>query len=82
MTEDGEPQYYDEAIQMVNLAQCELAMKEDMSSHEKNETWSLTELPVGKKVLQNKNVYKNNEEHDGIKRYKASHQGVSTKKRH
>ena len=42
-----------------------------MSSPEKNETWSLTELPVGKKALQNKWVFRIKEEHDGSKRYKA-----------
>lgn len=42
-----------------------------MSSLEKNETWSLTELPAGKKALQNKWVFRIKEEHDGSKRYKA-----------
>ena len=35
------------------------------------QTWELTELPVGKKALHNKWVYKIKNEHDGSKRYKA-----------
>ncbi|RVW39505.1 Retrovirus-related Pol polyprotein from transposon TNT 1-94 [Vitis vinifera] len=37
----------------------------------KYETWELTELPVGKKALHNKWVYRIKNEHDGSKRYKA-----------
>ncbi|RVW49829.1 Retrovirus-related Pol polyprotein from transposon TNT 1-94 [Vitis vinifera] len=36
-----------------------------------NQTWELTELPVGKKTLHNKWVYRIKNEHDGSKRYKA-----------
>ena len=36
-----------------------------------NQTWELTELPVGKKVLHNKWIYRIKNEHDGRKRYKA-----------
>ena len=36
-----------------------------------NQTWELTELPVGKKALHNKWVYRIKNEHDGSKRYKA-----------
>ena len=46
-------------------------MKEEMNSLQKNKTWILTELPKGKKALQNKWVYRVKEEHDGKKRYKA-----------
>ena len=36
-----------------------------------NQTWELVELPMGKKTLHNKWVYRVKEEHDGSKRYKA-----------
>lgn len=46
-------------------------MQEEMNSLEKNQTWCLTNLPVGKRALQNKWVFRVKEEHDGSKRYKA-----------
>ena len=42
-----------------------------MDSLLRNQTWELTKLPVGKKVLHNKWVYRIKNEHDGSKRYKA-----------
>ena len=46
-------------------------MKDEMNSLLGNQTWELTELPVGKKALHNKWVYRIKNEHDGSKRYKA-----------
>ena len=46
-------------------------MKDEMDSLLGNQTWELTELPVGKKALHNKWVYRIKNEHDGSKRYKA-----------
>ena len=46
-------------------------MKDEMNSLHKNDIWVLTELPLGKKALHNKWVYRVKEEHDGSKRYKA-----------
>ena len=46
-------------------------MKDEMDSLLGNQTWELTELSVGKKVLHNKWVYRIKNEHDGSKRYKA-----------
>ena len=46
-------------------------MKDEMDSLLENPTWELTELPVGKKALHNKWVYRIKNEHDGNKRYKA-----------
>ena len=40
-------------------------MKEEMESLLKNQTWSLVELPQGKKALTNKWVYRIKEEVDG-----------------
>jgi hypothetical protein len=49
----------------------EQGMKEEMDSLENNQTWYLVQLPMGKRALQNKWVYKLKEEDGGEKRYKA-----------
>ena len=46
-------------------------MKDEMYSLLGNQTWELTELPVGKKALHNKWVYRIKNDHDGSKHYKA-----------
>ena len=46
-------------------------MKDEMDSLLGNQTWELTELPVGNKALHNKWVYRIKNEHDGSKRYNA-----------
>ena len=46
-------------------------MKEEIESLLKNKTWDLCNLPVGKKALQNKWVYRLKEEDGGKKRFKA-----------
>ena len=46
-------------------------MKDEMDSLLGNQTWELTELPIGKKALHNKWVYRIKNEHDGSKRYKS-----------
>ena len=46
-------------------------MKDEMDSLLGNQTWELIELPVGKKALHNKWVYRIKNEHDGSIRYKA-----------
>ncbi|RVW24170.1 Retrovirus-related Pol polyprotein from transposon TNT 1-94 [Vitis vinifera] len=71
LTDGGELECYDEALQDENSSKWELAMKDEMDSLLGNQTWELTELPVGKKALHNKWVYKIKNEHDGSKRYKA-----------
>ncbi|KAE8695397.1 Pathoproteinsis-related thaumatin superfamily protein [Hibiscus syriacus] len=48
----------------------ESSMKDEMDSLMSNQTWKLTELPLGKKALHNKWIYRIKEEHDGSKRYK------------
>ncbi|BBH04062.1 Toll-Interleukin-Resistance domain family protein [Prunus dulcis] len=71
LTDGGEPECYDEACQTGDASKWELAMKDEMRSLISNQTWELAELPVGKKALHNKWVYRVKEEHDGSKRYKA-----------
>ena len=46
-------------------------MEDELSSLDKNHTWSLVKLPAGKKALQNKWVFRVKDEIDGSKRYKA-----------
>ena len=71
LTDGGEPECYDEALQDENSSKRELAMKDEMDSLLGNQTWELTELPVRKKALHKKWVYRIKNEHDGSKRYKA-----------
>ena len=71
LTDGGELECYDEALQDENSSKWELAMKDEMDSLLGNQTWELTELPVGKKTLHNKWVYRIKNEHDDSKRYKA-----------
>ncbi|RVX02908.1 Retrovirus-related Pol polyprotein from transposon TNT 1-94 [Vitis vinifera] len=54
LTDGGEPECYDEALQDENSSKWELAMKDEMDSLLGNQTWELTELSVGKKALHNK----------------------------
>ena len=44
-------------------------MKNEMDSLLGNQTWELTELPVGKKALRNKWVYRIKNEYNGISHY-------------
>ena len=71
LSDSGEPECYDQAMQVEDSVKWESAMKEEMDSLMSNQTWELAELPPGKKALHNKWVYRIKEEHDGNKRYKA-----------
>jgi hypothetical protein len=69
LTNGGEPETYDEALQVENLTKWELAMKDEMDSLMTNQTWELTKLPAGKKALHNMCVYRIKGEHNGSKCY-------------
>jgi hypothetical protein len=71
LTDSGEPECYEEAMQVDTKRKWEQGMKEEMDSLVNNHTWDLVQLPVGKRALQNKWVYKLKEEDGGEKRYKA-----------
>ncbi|KAE8715229.1 hypothetical protein F3Y22_tig00110186pilonHSYRG00194 [Hibiscus syriacus] len=71
LTDNGEPECYDEAMQVEDSVKWESSMKDEMDSFMSNQTWELAELPPGKKALHNKWIYRIKEEHDGRKRYKA-----------
>ena len=55
LTEEGEPSCYRE---VAGQAAWEHAMKKEMEAIERNATWSLTELPVGHKIMGLKWVFK------------------------
>ena len=63
----GEPDHFVEAMHGDEFIKWELAMKDEIKSLQKNKTWSLTKLPEGKKILQNRWVYRLKEEPDGSK---------------
>ena len=71
LTDSGEPESYDEAMQVDTKQKWEQGMKEEMDSLVKNQTWDLVKLHVRKRALQNKWVCRLKEEYGGKKRYKA-----------
>jgi len=71
LSDTGESEHFAKAMQRDECIKWELAMEDEIKSLQKNKTWSLTKLLEGKKVLQNRWVYRLKEEPDGSKRYKA-----------
>jgi hypothetical protein len=71
LTDGGEPETYAEALKVENSTKWELAMKDKIDSLMTNQTWELTELPVGEKALHNKWVYRIKGENDCSKHYKV-----------
>ena len=45
LTDEGEPESFDEALQVEDLIKWEQDIDNEMRSLEKNDTWVLTELP-------------------------------------
>ena len=58
LTDEGEPESFDEALQVDDSIKWEQAMDDEMRSLEKNATWVLTELPAGKRALLSKWVFR------------------------
>jgi len=67
LTDAGELEHFVETVQGDESIKWELAMEDEIKFLQKNKTWSLTKLPEGKNVLQNRWVYRLNEEPDGSK---------------
>ena len=70
MSDFGEPKCYEEAMQVETKKKWDQGIDEEMDSLVRNQTWDLVKLHVGKRVLQNKWVYRLKEEYGGKKRYK------------
>ena len=51
LTDKGEPESFDEALQVEHSIKWEKAMDDEMRSFEKNDTWVLTELSAGKRAF-------------------------------
>ena len=71
MTDSGEPECFEEAMQVETRKKWEKGRDEEMDSLVRNQTWDLVNFPAEKRVLQNKWVYRLKEEDGGKKRYKA-----------
>jgi hypothetical protein len=67
LTDSGEPESYEEAMQVDTKKKWEQGMKEEMDSLVNNQTWDLVQFPTGKRALQNKWVYRLKEEDGGKK---------------
>ena len=57
LTDEGEPESFDEALQVEDSIKWEQDMDDEMRSLKKNDTWMLIELPAGKTNLLNKWVF-------------------------
>ena len=71
-SDDGEPSYFQEAIDYVDNAKWKMEMKEEMDSLERNKIWELVELPKDRKIVGCKWVFKLKKCVDSkVERYKA-----------
>ena len=72
LTDEGEPNCFQEACKVEHNKEWKKAMEEEMNSLQENKSWELVNLPKGRNSLQNKWVYKIEHEGDEKKeRYKA-----------
>jgi hypothetical protein len=71
LTDSGEPECYEESMQVDTIKKWEHGMKEEMDSLVNNQNWDLVQFLARKTTLQNKWVYKLKEEDGGKKWYKA-----------
>jgi hypothetical protein len=68
----SDPGTIEEALEGENRSHWKEAIEDEMLAHAKNRTWTLTQLPKGKKTIKSKWVFKTKLKADGsIDRYKA-----------
>ncbi|KMQ85887.1 retrovirus-related pol polyprotein from transposon tnt 1-94, partial [Lasius niger] len=71
-TELDEPQTYEEAMASNEVEQWRRAIEEEESALIKNNTWTKTKLPTGRKAITAKIIFKKKRDADGkVHRYKA-----------
>jgi hypothetical protein len=51
LIDSGEPECYEEAMQVDTKKNWEKCMKEEMESLANNQTWDLVQFPTGKRTL-------------------------------
>ena len=68
LTDEGESESFDEALQVEDSIKWEQVIDDEMRSLEKNDTWVLTDLPAGKRALLNKWVFRIKTEPDSKRR--------------
>ena len=72
LTDGGEPESYEEAMEDENKMKWVDALQDEMKSLHENHSFELVKLPKGKRALKNRWVYKvKQEEHTSRARYKA-----------
>ena len=72
LTQTQEPTSFKEAISSLDQSKWKKAMKTEMSSLKDNDVWELVELPLGRKTVGSKWVFKMKTGADGnVERYKA-----------
>lgn len=68
----GEPESVNDALASEDHAKWKMAMQEEMQAHAQNGTWTLAQLPTGRKAIKAKWVFKvKNDGDDKPQRYKA-----------
>ncbi|KAE8675254.1 hypothetical protein F3Y22_tig00111689pilonHSYRG00088 [Hibiscus syriacus] len=71
-TQDGEPSTYQEAINSLDASLWMMAMQEEIEALYKNNIWDLVPLPLGRKPIGNKWVFKiKRNGDDQVERYRA-----------
>lgn len=71
VTDEGEPECFEEVESHKDKQSWVKAMQEEMNSLQKNDTYELAKLPKGKKALKNKWVFKLKKDGEKLVKYKA-----------
>lgn len=71
LTDGGEPECFEEAMESEQKREWIDAMDDEMKSLHENHTYELVKLPKGKRALKNRWIYRVKQEHNSRLRYKA-----------